>query len=76
MNASIDWLLARLAENSTWRGIILLLTAAGVILSPDQANAITAAGLAIVGLINVIRKAPTNETSTTVSSSPHNPPAP
>lgn len=51
----IDWLVARLSENSTWRGIILTATAAGIVLNEQQAAAITAAGLAAVGLINVFR---------------------
>lgn len=52
MNAIID----RLKEQSTWRGIILVLTAVGVKFEPSQAEAIIASGLAIVGLINVFRK--------------------
>lgn len=59
MNAEIvSWLKARLTEQSTWRGIVLLITALGVKLSPDQASAIIAAGLAIVGAINVFRSEP------------------
>ena len=50
----IDWLLARLSENSTWRGIILLLTAAGTVIDPDMASTIIGTGLAIVGLINIL----------------------
>jgi hypothetical protein len=49
-------ILDRLSENSTWRGLILLATAAGVHLEPELQNQIVAAGLGIVGLINVIRK--------------------
>ena len=52
----MNYLLERLTENSTWRGIIMLLTAVGVQLDPAQANAIIAAGLALVGIINVFRK--------------------
>jgi hypothetical protein len=52
----MDTLLDRLSENSTWRGIILLVTAAGVTLSPEHQNALMALGLAIVGVINVFRK--------------------
>jgi len=55
MKNLIHSVLERLTENSTWRGIILLLTAAGVRLEPEFQNAIIAAGLSIVGLINVIR---------------------
>lgn len=52
----MNWLLARLHEPSTWRGIILLLTVCGWKLEPDQAEAIIAGGLAIVGLIGVFTK--------------------
>jgi hypothetical protein len=52
----ISYLIERLSENSTWRGLVMLLTAVGVQVDPTQANAIIAAGLAIVGLINVFRK--------------------
>ena len=53
-----NWLISRLGENSTYRGLILLATAIGVKLDPEQMDAIMAAGLATVGLINVFRKAP------------------
>jgi len=46
----------RLSENSTWRGLILLATAAGVHMEPELQNQIVAAGLGLVGLINVLRK--------------------
>jgi len=52
----MNFLLERLAENSTWRGLVMLATAVGVQLDPNQANAIIAVGLAVVGLINVFRK--------------------
>ena len=52
----LNVLLGKLSENSTWRGLILLVTAVGVKLDPEQANAIIAAGLAIVGVVNVLRK--------------------
>jgi hypothetical protein len=52
----LNVLLGKLSENSTWRGLILLATAVGVKLDPEQANAIIAAGLAIVGVVNVLRK--------------------
>lgn len=52
----LDYLLNRLSEASTWRGITLLLTAVGISLDPEQATAITGAGLAIVGAINVFKK--------------------
>jgi hypothetical protein len=49
-------ILDKLSENSTWRGLILLATAAGVNLEPDLQNQIVAAGLGLVGLINILRK--------------------
>jgi hypothetical protein len=45
-----------LSQNSTWRGLILIATAAGVNLSPELQTQIIATGLGLVGLINVIRK--------------------
>lgn len=47
------WLLARLREPSTWRGLIWLAAAAGLSLRPDQAEAIVAAGMALAGLLGV-----------------------
>ena len=47
------YLLARLREASTWRGIMALLTAAGVALEPAQIEAIVIAGLAVIGVIGV-----------------------
>jgi hypothetical protein len=52
----INIILQRLSENSTWRGFILVATALGVNLDPELQNQILAAGLALVGVINVIRK--------------------
>jgi len=36
MNPALSYIYARLSEPSTWRGIIALVTAAGVALPPDQ----------------------------------------
>ena len=52
----VNILLERLAENSTWRGIILIAMAVGVKLEPELQESIIVAGLGLVGLINVIRK--------------------
>jgi len=49
----LKFFLARLKEPSTWRGIVMLLTGFGVAFTPDQANAVVAVGVAIVGLIGV-----------------------
>jgi hypothetical protein len=43
----------RFSESSTWRGLIAILTAFGVMLSPDQVEAIIAAGLFLAGAIGV-----------------------
>jgi hypothetical protein len=45
------YILQRIKEASTWRGVILLLTAIGVPVAPAMADSIIAAGLAIAGLI-------------------------
>lgn len=55
MKTLINTVLERLTDNSTWRGLILLATAAGVRMEPELQNQIIASGLALVGLINVIR---------------------
>ena len=49
-------ILDKLSENSTWRGLILLATAAGVNLEPELQTQIVAAGLGLVGVINILRK--------------------
>ncbi len=45
------WVVARLREPSTWRGLVWLLTACGVTLRPEIWEQITAVGMAIAGLI-------------------------
>lgn len=56
MIKALDYILARLAEASTWRGLVFVASAAGIALDPDKANAIAAAGMALVGAINIFRK--------------------
>jgi hypothetical protein len=53
---SLFFVLDRLSENSTWRGLILVAVALGVKLEPEMQNQIIAAGLGLVGAINVFRK--------------------
>jgi hypothetical protein len=55
MNA-IYFVLDRLSENSTWRGLILVAVALGVKIEPELQNQIIAAGLGLVGTINIFRK--------------------
>jgi hypothetical protein len=50
-NKMMKLIIDRLNEASTWRGIIALVTAAGVALSPEQQNAIVAVGLAAMGVM-------------------------
>jgi hypothetical protein len=52
----IDYLIDRLSEASTWRGILAFLTAAGVATSPEQAEAIIAGGLALIGIVGVFTR--------------------
>lgn len=52
----MKWVLERLGEASTWRGLIGLLTAGGVYVAPEVGESIIAAGVGVIGLINVVRK--------------------
>jgi hypothetical protein len=52
-NPKVDYLVAQLKQPSSWRGLTMLLTAFGVALSPEQAAAITSAGMAIAGAIGL-----------------------
>jgi len=49
--AILAYIMARLAEPSTWRGIMALLTSVGLAISPEQAVAITSVGIGLIGLI-------------------------
>lgn len=49
-----DYLLERAKEPSSWRGLIYLLTAAGVPVAPELATSIISAGMALAGLIGVL----------------------
>lgn len=49
----MNWILQRLREPSTWRGLVWLATVAGLALSPQQAEAIVTAGMALAGLLGV-----------------------
>jgi hypothetical protein len=55
---AVKWLLDRMLENSTWRGIILLLTSLGVVIKPATADKIIAGGLAAAALLNIARREP------------------
>lgn len=49
-----NYLINRAKEASTWRGIILLLTAVGVPIAPAMADAIVSIGLALAGAVGVL----------------------
>lgn len=51
-----DWIVARLSEASTWKGLIGILGAIGITIEPAQADKIIAGILAIIGCINVGKK--------------------
>ena len=47
------YVLARLKEASTWRGIALLLTAFGVQVAPDVQEAVISHGISVDGAVGV-----------------------
>ncbi len=53
MEKFVRFVLDRLKEGSTWRGLVMLLTSVGVGLNPEQITAIITAGTAVVGVIGV-----------------------
>lgn len=53
------WLCERACERSTWLGLIALATACGWMASPEQADAIVQAGVAIGGLLAACTRDPT-----------------
>jgi hypothetical protein len=55
-----NWVEARAAEPTTWRGLIGLATAAGVVINPHQAAMILAGGVGLAGFIGVVSKDPKN----------------
>jgi hypothetical protein len=48
-----DYLIARAKEPSSWRGLFLILTAIGVPVAPEMADAIITIGLGLAGAIGV-----------------------
>ena len=44
----------RAKEASTWRGIIMLLTAVGMKITPEMADAIISVGIAVAGLVGML----------------------
>lgn len=56
MNKRVEYLLNRLREPSTWRGIISFSTLMGVIIAPEVAELIISAGVTAVSLILMAKK--------------------
>ncbi len=50
-----DTIFNYLGQQSTWKGLLGLGTAVGITLNPEQSAAITAAGIALISVINVFR---------------------
>jgi len=51
---NLNWIIGRLREPSTWRGLIWLATACGVTLRPEVWEQITAVGMAGAGVLGVV----------------------
>ncbi len=51
-----SFILDRAKEPSTWKGLITILAAAGVALSPEQATLIVTIGVGLFGLFDTFRK--------------------
>lgn len=49
-----QYIFERAKESSTWRGVILVLTALGVPIAPALADQIVTVGLGLAGLVGVI----------------------
>lgn len=56
MKDLLAWFGARLKEPSTWRGITLIGTAAGIHISPEMINGIITLGGSIYSLILLVKK--------------------
>ena len=56
LNAGLQYLLDRAKEPSSWRGAILIVTALGAHLRPQQTEAIITAGLFAAGLVGAVTK--------------------
>jgi hypothetical protein len=52
----MKYLLERLQEPSTWRGMILVLTSLGIGIAPDLITPIIAAGTGLAGIVGVFTK--------------------
>jgi len=51
-----DYIVTQFRDPLTWRGLILIMTAGGITISPQHSEALTVAGLFFAGLVAVISK--------------------
>ncbi|MDF3022911.1 MAG: hypothetical protein K0R10_272 [Alphaproteobacteria bacterium] len=56
MQKIITFITDRIKERSTWLGLISCATALGLVLSPEQQEAIIAAGMAAAGIIGAFTR--------------------
>lgn len=49
----MKWIKQRLHERSTWKGVVWIITACGIAVTPEQTEAIITAGLALAGVLDV-----------------------
>lgn len=49
----MNWIKTRLKERSTWKGVVWIITAFGVALTPEQSEAIITAGITLAGLLDI-----------------------
>lgn len=49
----LEFIIARGKEASTWRGLVALLTAVGITVTPELAEAVVALGLAVIGILGL-----------------------
>lgn len=54
MKTVIDFILSRARERSTWLGLISIATALGLLLTPEQSEAVVAAGMSLAGLLTTL----------------------
>ncbi len=52
----MKYILDRLKEPSSWRGLVMIATAFGVAVSPELLDSIIAAGTGLVGVIGFVFK--------------------
>lgn len=56
LDTTMSYIIARLLEPSTWRGLVSLATLFGLKVAPEQADAIMTAGVSVYSAINIFRK--------------------